>query len=213
MGLDDFMDIEADSTDNTSNQNTEDTSDKSELADKENFRDDGTQYGPLGYESVDEYRATIAGQINWEGKLYKYQLPIFPQIELEDKYSESARYEAFKRKQIITCATKQRMRLCDIPRDVIMLDTGEVEKDECISALEDRFDQNITPGSTVFLYFFTQTRHIAKMAIGDSLTDDWSLKNKDKVLKAIYDESYTQEFRKRDDVEDELKHIDYISPW
>lgn len=210
MGLDDFMDIEADSTEETNEEDTETTS---ELANKENFDEDGNRYGPLGYESLDDYQETVVGEINWKGELYKYRLPIFPQIEIEDKYSESARYRAFKRKQIVTCATKQRMRLCDIPRDVIMLDTGEVDKDMCISVLEDRFNRDITPGSTVFLYFFTQTRHIAKMAIGDSLTDDWSLKNQDKVLKAIYDESYTQQFRKQDDVEDELKNIDYIDPW
>jgi len=215
MGLDDFMDIDSGDTEDKQTE-TDDDNEESDLLEHENFRDDDGEIkknGPLGYESFEKYEETIEEELAWKKDLYKYRLPIFPRIEMEEKYETGTRYRAFKGNETISCITKSRLRLANIAREIIMLDTGHVEKEDCINELESRFDTMVTPGTTVHLYFFNQTRNICKLAIADSMTDDWSLQNKDHVLKAMYDEAYTQEFRESEDIDDRLVHTDFIDPW
>jgi len=205
MGLDDFMDVEPSSTDNTTEDVEKSNNQEESIVDN--------NYGPIGYESLEEYEDTVDKSIKLEGGLFKYNLPIFPVIENTDTYSTSARYREENMKRNLSCINVDKHILSDVPRELIMLDTGETDKNKCLETLSERFNQEAKPDTEVYVYFFGKIREIAKFAIGDSLTDSWSLKDKDHILKAIYDESYTQRFRKSDEVDSKYKHIDHIEPW
>ena len=205
MGLDDFMDVEPSSTDNTTEDVEKSNNQEESIVDN--------NYGPIGYESLEEYEDTVDKSIKLEGGLFKYNLPIFPVIENTDTYSTSTRYREENMKRNLSCINVDKHILSDVPRELIMLDTGETDKNKCLEVLTERFGEEAKPDTEVYVYFFAKIREIAKFAIGDSLTDSWSLKDKDHILKAIYDESYTQRFRKSDEVDSKYKHIDHIEPW
>lgn len=60
---------------------------------------------------------------------------------------------------------------------------------------------------------FAKMRHVVKMAMGGEFVDNWKLEDKDRVLKAVYGESWTQRFREKDTGERDLKHLDEIKEW
>lgn len=207
MGLEEFLD-----QDDTKNSST-----TSETTDKDdNHTDDGdteSSTGPYGYPSFDEYEQTIDGHVERVGDLFKYQLPVFPELRMDATCEHGLRYTLGDEEAIVSCITSGVRPLNSIPRDVIMLDTGEVEKEACMDVLSNRFSTEVTDSTQVRLYMFAYVRHISKMAMGDSMTDDWSLEKKDHVLKAIYNESYTQRFRKANGVDDKLKGTFEIPQW
>lgn len=199
MGLEEFVDIETSEPEDNGND------------EKESIQ--AVNDGPYGYSSIEEYENTVTGHIEKHGNLFKYNLPIFPVIQHKEVYDTESRYTLGKGKTIVSCVSSNIAVLGNIPRDIIMLDTGEVEKEKCIDVLSDRFGTDVSPDTNVTLSMFSRVRHIVKMAMGDSMTDDWSLKQKDHILKSIYEESYTQRFRKSEDVDEELKKTDDIDEW
>lgn len=206
MGLDDFMDLDSE----TKKSYTESEDDNEESSNETVVKSKG---GPYGYSSFDEYEDTIVGELNQDEKLFKYNLPIYPHIMLSSFPQPGKRYTRSEDKKKVICLSHEPKQLKSIPREILMIDTGECERKLCIDAVSDRVDEDVDPSTTVNLYMFAHTRHIVKMAIGDSMTDDWSLKQKDHVLKSIYNESYTQRFRKKNTVDEKLKHIDHIDQW
>jgi hypothetical protein len=199
MGLEEFVDIE--------------TSEPNDDAESEEETLKAVNSGPYGYPSFEEYEDTVTGHIEKHGDLFKYRLPIFPVIEHKEIYDTESRYTIGPEEAIVSCVSSNIRVLSNIPRDIIMLDTGEVEKQECMDVLSERFGTEVSPDMNVTLSMFSQVRQIVKMAIGDSMTDDWSLKQKDHVLKSIYDESYTQRFRNSSDIDEKLKKTDHIGNW
>lgn len=208
MGLEEFVDI--------------DTSEPEEDSETETESIEAVNSGPYGYSSFEEYEDTVTGHIEKHGDLFKYRLPIFSVINYKEVYNTGSRYTLGPEKAIISCISSEITKLGDIPRDVIMLDTGQVEKQDCIDVLSNRFEQEIstnqldreiTPDANVTLSTFNYVRHVVKMALGDSMTDDWTLKQKDHVLKSIYNESYTQEFRESKEIDGKLKKTDHIGDW
>ena len=222
MGLDEFMDIEP-AEESKSNKDSSNTQEDSKLEDLDNYRktEQGyKKYGPYGYESVSEYNDTVSGTIEEHGDMFKYNLPIFPHIEgeqigkSETHWSKSAkRFRMKNSRKAVSVVSCEDIPLGEIPREIIMLDTGEVEKDQCIDVLEDRFDYRPSPSSIVSLYFIANVRHLVKMAMGDAKVEEWSLKSKDHIIKAVFGESYTQKFRRDKTVDGDMKSVDHIEPW
>jgi len=212
MGLDEFMDIESTSSDSTK-ENDNETS----ITDKDGITkyDDGDigSRGPIGYQDFDEYRSTIDGEVEIHGSLFKYKMPIFPHIENKEKYSQESRYKLKNEMQDVSCVSSGKTSLGNLSRELIMLDTGETDKQMCLDVLEKRFGNRPKPSTTVVVYFFSKVRHVAKMAIADEKTDNWTSPNKDEVIKAIYDETYTQRFSKTDGNDYEHKHWNHIEEW
>lgn len=213
MGLEDFMDIESD--DSKSSESKEKSSDSNDITEREGITqyDDGDvgPRGPYGYEKIDDYENTIVGEIDTHGGLFKYHMPIFPHIENKDKYNRGDRYGGISGHQGVSCVSAVKTSLVKINREMIMLDTGQTSKENCLKVLEDRFDESVGPDHEVYLYIFAKTRNLVKMALGDELTDSIGAHGKDEILKGVYSESYTQQFRKNSD--GEVKMTNYIEKW
>jgi len=214
MGLDDFMNVDGASKSSSSSSTS---SSESQLDELDNFSrdEDGnvSRNGPYGYSSYDEYEDTIKGDITHGEGLFKFKLPIYPHIDLDLDVNAGSRYTRSIDQKTVICLSHEVKQIKSVPRELIMLDTGESEKQLCMDALSDRVGTDINPESELHMYMFAHTRHLVKMAVGDSIIDDWSLESKDHMLKAIYNESYTQKFRKSDSVNSDLKSIDHIDEW
>ena len=206
MGLDDFMDLgsETKKSYTKSEDNDEESSNETEIKSKG---------GPYGYSSYDEYEETINGYITQNDELFKFKLPIYPHIDIDLDATPGTRYTRSVDQKKVICLSDEIKQLKSVPREIIMLDTGECEKQLCMDVLSDRVSMDIDPESELHIYMFAHTRHLVKMAIGDSMVDNWNLKNTDHILKSIYNESYSQRFRKKDTVDEKLKSIDHIDEW
>lgn len=222
MALDDFMDgIETEETSTTSSSRSEPSQQtKQDILELEGVTeyDDGDvgHRGPFGYQTHDEFEETIVGDLEPHGDLFKYYLPIFPHIEMKDKYQRGKRYECAADGITggpATCVSKQKVKLVKVNREVVMLDTGKTKREKCVEVLEERFDQELLTNSEVYLYFFAKIRHLVKIAIGDELTDSWSTYPKDALLKAVYGEEWTQRFRSTGSERYNTKHINHIEEW
>lgn len=213
MGLEEFMDIEPD--DNESSESKDKSKDSNDITERDGItqyedRDVGPR-GPYGYEKIDDYENTIVGKIDTHGSLFKYHMPIFPHIENEDKYNRGDRYGGISGHQGVSCVSKVKTSLVKINREMIMLDTGQTSKENCLKVLEERFGESVGPDHEVYLYIFAKTRNLVKMALGDEQTETIGTHGKDKILKAVYDETYTRRFRKKDSGETKLHH--HIEKW
>lgn len=214
MGLDNLIDDADESTESSSNKSSNIQQDNLfEYGIGTDTREEPRTYGSFGYSSMEKYEDTIKGELKTHGELFKYHLPIFPHIEKSASYEPRYRYRMENRRTAVTCIVKHTTSLKYIPRDIIMIDTGNVEKNDCIQELCNRFETAISPDTEVQLYFFSNVRHLVKMAMSDVLTDDLSTFKKDMILKAVYDEQYTQKFREKHNEEMNLENIDRIEPW
>lgn len=222
MGLDDFMDLGDEESQTSKSKSSRSTTSSSssfdELTKYDNWvkEEDGEVHrrGPLGYASRDEYDDTFKGDVDPHGSLFKYFLPMFPHIEPERKYDVGSRYNISTLPPgTVTCICSRNQKLKKIPREMVMLDSGSTEKEDCIETLSERFGFEVDGETEVYMFMFCATRHIAKMAMADEFADNWDLDNRDRVLKAVYGESYTQRFREKDTGELDLKHLDHISEW
>lgn len=213
MGLEEFMDIESDDSESSDSETK--SSDDSEITDKPGITkyDDGDvgPRGPYGYEKIDDYENTIVDEIDTHGDLFKYHMPIFPHIENEDKFNRGDRYEGINGHQGVACVSKLETQLIKVNREMIMLDTGQTSKDDCLDVLEERFGESVGPDYTVYLYIFAKTRNLVKMALGDELTEMIDAHGKDEILKGVYSETYTRQFRKKNNGETKLTH--HIEKW
>jgi len=207
------MDIEPNDSESSSSKSETDSS--NDITDKPGitkYKDgDVGPRGPHGYEKIDDYRNTIVGDIDTHGDMFKYHLPIFPHIENEDKYNRGDRYGGISGHQGVSCVSKQETSLVKINREMIMIDTGKTSKDDCLSVLKERFDESVGPDHKVYLYIFAKTRNLVKMALGDELTETIGVHGKDEILKGVYGETYTRQFRKMNDGETKLTH--HIEEW
>lgn len=211
-------DGESSSTSNTtSNSQSDESGSESKLLKYDNWvkGDDGKpeRRGPYGYSDREELEDTIEGNMEEHGKMFKYYLPIFPHITQSPEYDRGKRYDMSESFKTVTCVSATRTELRAVNREMVMLDCGTTEKEECMETLSDRFGEDVEPTTEVSLHIFAKMRHVVKMAMGGEFVDDWSLSDKDRVFKAIYGESYTQRFREKDTGQKDLKHIDEIEEW
>jgi len=220
MGLDEFIDVDGNSTDEDADSNTEATSTSSSansLLQKDYWvRDDKgqlKQLGPYGYESYDDYEETIVGELETHGDMFKYYLPIFPHIEPNPAYERGKRYKSQHDQNIVACVVSQAIELRKINRELIILDTGRSDKPDCIEVLEQRFGSDVSPDDCVYLHFFCKTRHVSKMGLSDEYTEDLGVEEQDRILKAVHRESWTQMFREDDTSDEDLKGVQSIREW
>lgn len=222
MGLDDFMEMGTEPEEEETTSSSDD--DESPLEEYNNWEKDNsgnwTRYGPFGYESTEEYEDTVAGTLEQHGDLFKYNLPIFPHIEPRESdivnapfHEEGKRYSIKGVAHTVSCFSSGVVPLGTIPREIIMLDTGKVEKDKCMGVLKERLDTDPLPSLEVKLLYFAKTRQLVKMAIGDSMVNDWSIFMKRELEDAVFDEQATVPFREKDSGGHDVKGVTQIEPW
>ena len=110
-----------------------------------------------------------------------------------------------------SCISSQKLKLYQIPREMVMLDTGQTEIDNCLEALSERFNQEVTPETEVWFNTLTHTRSCVKLALGNETAGDVSTYKRDEILKAVYNEAYTRQFRSN--YLDNMKSVTDIEPW
>lgn len=205
MGLEDFTDSSSSST----NTSTEKQKSKSKTT-----VDTGEhkQYGPFGYETFEDYEETIE-ELDFEVDegLMKFRMPIFPMITTEDCMSVKTRYKIKPMMKKFSCISSQKLKLYQIPREMVMLDAGQTEIDNCLEALSERFNQDVTPETEVWFNILTHTRSCVKLALGNETAGDVSTYKRDEILKAVYNEAYTRQFRSN--YLDNMKSVTDIEPW
>lgn len=209
MALDDFMDFDNDDTDTSSESETssnETDEQTTQLAPK----------GPHGYETYEDYKDTIDGEIPTDYDLIKYSMPIFPEITRNVEYECGTRYRDSEKKTPIACVLSQQTTVENIPRELLMIDTGETEKQECMNTLSDRFDLDVDASTEVILNIFLKTRHVVKLAMSSSINKSVSTQNRSLIAKAIYNESYSDHLQSQlnDEMSSEQqKAINDIQEW
>lgn len=205
MGLEDFTDTSSTTTDT----NDEDKSNNnSATVDTGEYK----QYGPFGYETFEEYEETVE-ELDFEVNegLMKFRMPIFPMITTDNCMSVKTRYIIKPMMKKFSCISSQQLKLYKIPREMVMLDTGQSEIDNCLEILSERFDEEVTPETEVWFNILTHTRSCVKLAIGNEVAGDISTYKRDEILKSVYNEAYTRQFRSN--YLDNAKGVRDIEPW
>lgn len=205
MGLDDFTD--------SSNSSAKTSSKEQKSNSKETI---GTrehkQYGPYGYQTFKSYEDKVE-QLDFkvnEG-LIKFRMPIFPMITLDNVMQTNGNYQIKPMMKKYSCISSEKVNLHQIQRDIVMVDTGKTELEDCLNTLSERFGIEVTPKTEVWLNMLSHTRSVVKLALGNEATGDVSSHKTDEILKAVYGEAYTRRFRSNY-VTDMKKHTE-IKPW
>lgn len=214
MGLDNLIDEEEQNNQQTSSS----TSTKRSLTDfaEPDIREN---VGLYGYESKEDVRKTIEGKLTPHDDQFKYHMPIFPHIERNKEYNFGSRYKLNIPNGMIlisgtvSCIYMRNVTLSSIPRELIMLDTGNTEKEKCYSVLQDRFNEEVSDDTTVCLHIFIRTKHTTKIALGDEQSNKLSTYPIERILKAVYGESWTSQFRATETGISDTKHPDQIGIW
>lgn len=225
MALDDFMDLDSDpETDSSNDEKTEDNSHESPLKDFDSYKKtsdgDWESYGHLSFQTTEEWRQTIVGSMEKQDGLVKYSLPAFPHIQhTKNSECDKKRFESGKRYKIdgsiknFSCFSCGVVKLSSIPRELIMIDVGEVKKDKCMDKITDRIDEEVNKETKVELLLFANTTHLIKLAIADSLVDSWKAMADVETAKAILmeDNANTVVGDKTD--EEHVSNEYHIEPW
>ena len=222
MALDDFMDIDSNSSENNTDSNT--NSSDSELLDLSSFKEvDGEpeRKGPLGYPSHEAYRETITDDIDIDTSLIKTEMPVFPHItdfSILDNASEPSslfgkRFEVKQTQEVVGCLGYTISSIENTPRELLMIDTGKTAESECISVIEDRIGGDLDLKDQVVILFLGNTRHLGKLAMGDEEVDSIGSISRETVLSAVFKESYTHRLAKRSN--SDVDHLDprHIDEW
>lgn len=185
MALDDFMDIdsgESGSSSGSSSGSTQSTDKGSNLTDRPNFQrtPDGSvrRTGALGFSSIESFDDTKKGDFATEELNAKFWFPMFTHILPEKAYEVGNRYtlKVYKDEEHskvrhmtgISCYDVTETQLNRIPREVVMLDTGEHEKEAVLDVLTERFGHTVEPTDTVFIHHFSDYISLAQTAIVSS---------------------------------------------
>jgi hypothetical protein len=223
MGLDDFMDLDVDEDESSQTTSSSDD-DENPLEAHDNWRKDDSseweRYGHNSFEYTQEYEDTIAGQVDITKGLLKYRLPVFPHIQPvpdsqkgERKFEHLSRYRQEGNIKKFVCFSHGTVALGNIPREIIMLDTGHAEKEDCMKAIEKKIDVKPTPSTEVELVMVANSTHLIKLAIADSLVDSWKAMADVETAKAILmeDNANTVVGDKTD--EEHVGNEYHIEPW
>jgi len=185
MALDDFMDIDSESnnTESTQDNSKEELPISDNIEDYDNFYlEDGKliRRGLLGFNTMESFDDTKKEQLEFNELLVKFWYPVFPHTAGNKLTEVGNRHQMLvvtgddrtcHRANGITCFDITETELRKIPREVIMLDTGEYEKEEVLATLSERYGYDVTPTSTVFLHHFGSYRAMAQSAIVNTEID------------------------------------------
>lgn len=229
MGLEDFMDMSDDSdNDGEDEQNAStkhsDTSTNTELTDTEKerlskddwYRDENGKVrprGPFGYGSKQEYDKTVKGMLEVEKKQFKHKAPVMTRIDDREPLQEGDRHQLYKANGTWSCVVSERRKLQNIPRECVMLDTGEPEKSDALDVLEDRMGFRPEGEDEVTLTVFIHTRHAVKIALAESEISNFGVTAKQNIMEAVYGVGGVQKLRLKDAEVDEIKKRDEIQMW
>ena len=225
MGLDDFMDIESDSSDSTSSKTKSTSSSNTgdvDLSSYDSFHlvnGKLARRGLVGYQTQEQFDDTVVERIEIDELLAKFWYPIFPHTELRDMVDVGERLnisvidpsEDSKCHNVVgvTCLSVDERPLYTIPRELVMLDTGEYKKDKAMSVLSERFGTDASHDTTVKLHMFGNYMALAQTAVVNTNINDWTNKEYATLTESALRPGKLQELRRKWDD----KHISELPEW
>ena len=222
MALDDFMDIDSDSKESkpTQDNSTEKLAISDNIEDYDNFYLNNGKLirrGLLGYDTMGSFEDTQKDNLVFNELLVKFWYPVFPHTagskltEVGNRHSMRIVTEDGKCHRVtgVTCFDISEIQLKKIPREVIMLDTGEYEKQEALATLSDRYGYEVSPTDTVHLHHFGSYKALAQSAIVNTQINRFGNKEYAMLTESAMREGKLRELRQRFDE----KHITDIKEW
>lgn len=238
MGLDDFMNIDSDSsTDSENNSSSSDDSSETDGDYEFDFShrpeycmgDDGTwqHKGRVGYKSQSSFADTVDHDQDIDIRpSMKHLMPIFTHLSTEKQADVGVRYRTTPRvigsdedyphhpvEKDITCIGAEKVKVEDMPREIMMLEVGETNQDECIGALEEELDIEIDKDTELWLHTFAKITEIARVAIADEETEGEHVNDKVHTVKDLIGHRVTMDRAYSDKYPNDLKRSYEIDLW
>lgn len=133
---------------------------------------------PLGFTNLDDFRAQVKGEHTFDANNTKFYMPMFVHITTEDKFQPGERwilrcsgagYLPYWSHYTASVVSSQKQKLRTIPREVAMLDTGEVEFKSVKHTYEERFGTGVDGDTEVYVNIFAKAQHTARMAVANKV--------------------------------------------
>jgi len=215
MGLDDFVDGDSSTSTETVtpdvNTTESDTTSTSSTDSEWNQKDQTGQFyrrsykqtedgnivprGPVGYETQDDFEETKTKDLKTTEINPKFWYAMYPHVLPEQTWSSGDRLSAIVyqsedqsgvyRHRSVTCVVSVEKELRTIPREVIMLDTGEVTKQEALETLSERFGHTVEPTDMVTLHFFADWMGMAASVMATNNLDSVRTHQLEDIQKAF----------------------------
>ena len=233
MGLEDFMDIDSDSSTDSENKSSS-SDDSSETSQDDGFDfshrpeycmgDDGEwqHKGRVGHESQSSFCDTVDYDQDIDLRPTLKQLsPIFTHLSTEKQADIGVRYREVPKmtstshavEKDITCIGAEKIKVEDMPREIMMLEVGETNEDKCIDALEEELDIEIDKDTELWLHTFAKVTQIARVAIADEETEGEHVNDKVHTAKDLIGHRVTMDRAYSDEYPNDLKRSYEIDLW
>lgn len=133
----------------------------------------------------------LTGVIEIEVDALKYHLPTYYEIERDEEYETSSRYQLEYvgnghpptwSGRVVTCVGRYRATVGTLNKEVVMLESGKHMKDDAMKYLKDRLGDDIEKDTEVFVYFFADTLHTRNIVQRSNETKSGTLINRDDVM-------------------------------
>ena len=133
---------------------------------------------PIGFSDLDDFRKQVKGEYTFDANNVKFYMPMFVHITTEDKFQPGERwimrcsgagYLPYWSHYTASVVSSQKQKLRTVPREVAMLDTGEVEFKSVKLTYEERFGTDVDGDTEVFVNIFAQAKHTARMAVANKV--------------------------------------------
>lgn len=133
---------------------------------------------PIGFKNPDDFKKQVKGEYTFDANNVKFYMPMFIHITAEDKFQPGERwimrcsgagYLPYWSHYTASVVSSQKQKLRTVPREVAMLDTGEVEFKSVKHTYEERFGTDVDGDTEVFINIFAAAKHTARMAVANKV--------------------------------------------
>jgi len=219
MGLDDFFGDSSNSDDKSKNKPQK--KEKKEEYPRHHRGDQGylVPNGPYGFQTHEDYKDTIVGEMKTHIKNPKYLYQVFPHVLDEQLHEPGERYKLIVYQtqdmesvwvyDTITCISVSETQLYRIPREALMLDTARTDKQESLDVLSERFGYEVGPKDTVHIHHFCKPLGVTKAA---GLSEVENQSTLDKIEIMVKGFIHSSEYQKLDEYDD-FEGVTSIDKW
>jgi len=133
---------------------------------------------PLGFSNSDDFKKQVQGEYTFDANNVKFYMPMFVHITTEDKFQPGERwilrcsgagYLPYWSHYTASVVSSQKQKLRTVPREVAMLDTGEVEFKSVKHTYEERFGTDVDGETEVYVNIFAKAQHTARMTVANKV--------------------------------------------
>lgn len=134
--------------------------------------------GPLGFKDRDSWKAQLQGEYTFDANNTKFYAPFFVHITADEQFKPGQRwvlrcsgagYLPMWNHYVASVVSSEKMKLSVVPREVAMLDTGEIEFQSVKHTYEERFGTDVDGNTEVYVNVFAKSQHTARMAVANKV--------------------------------------------